>query len=95
MTNTNINLFELISTILRNKDCKIELTSPASIYKLGTCVISKEFKNASNYEIENWAINIEKELEKIEYIDKNCSADFRIYNDGNEKWNTGLLFIWV
>ena len=85
-----------IKTILSCQDGELkQIASDTSIYKNGTYYISKLFKNTSNYEIEQWANNIANNLEKNEDIKNNCDAEFRIYNDGNEKWNTGLLYIWV
>lgn len=93
---TNKEVLSLLSSVLNNIDGKVEqIKTDNSIYKKGTYKISKEFKNASDYEIESWANNILKSLNNYNDINKNCDYDFRIYNGGNEKWNKGLLFIWI
>lgn len=92
----NIKISELLESALKNIDGEIEqLNISNSIYPYGTYKISKLFKNASNYEIEAWSNNIISKLSTCKDLEKNCSCNFRIYNDGNEKWNNGLLFVWV
>ncbi|MBU3186612.1 hypothetical protein [Clostridium estertheticum] len=72
---------------------QINLTN--SIYKIGTYKISKLFKNSTTQEIEQWANNILTVLNNNKDIYYNCECDFRITNDGNEKWNTGNLYVWI
>lgn len=92
-----MNLNDKIKTVLTCQDGELnQITSISSIHKLNTYYISKLFKNYNDNEIiENWANNIISNLNKHEDIKNNCECDFRICNDGNEKWNTGNLYIWV
>jgi hypothetical protein len=89
------NLLNLVTEALRGSELNIEeLNSSNSGFKTTTIRISKDFKNASNYEVEAWANTIDKILDTYSYIEKNCSANFRITNDGNEKWKTGNFYLW-
>ena len=91
-----MNIDKDIKTVLASQEVNIEqLTNTNSIYKVGTYKISKEFKNTSDREIEQWANNILTILNTCKDINNNCECDFRICNDGNEKWNSGNLYVWV
>ena len=91
-----MNISDKIKNALSSQDGEVkQMNSSASIYKIGTYKISKLFKNTSTREIENWANNILINLNEDKEINYNCECDFRICNDGNEKWNTGNLYIWV
>ena len=91
-----MNLDKDIKIILASQDIEIEkINEVNSIYKIGTCKISRLFKNATTFEIEQWADNILTILNNNKEICNKCECDFRICNDGNEKWSTGNLYVWV
>lgn len=92
----NERISDVLKIVLDNESDKIEqIYLSNSIYKEGTYKISKDFKNTSNCEIEQWANNILIKLNSYEDLNKKCDCDFRLYNDGNEKWNTGSIYLWI